>query len=59
MRNADRARLSPIQYLSRTLSRERTEGAAGVTVDDLAARQTFADLDDPEVMGRAWRRRPG
>lgn len=53
---AQRAGLSRTEYLRRTLSRERTEDAAGVTVDDLARfAQTFADLDDPEVMGQAWR----
>ncbi len=53
---AQRAGLSRTEYLRRTLSRERTDDAAGVTVDDLARfAQTFADLDDPEVMGQAWR----
>jgi hypothetical protein len=34
----------------------RTDESAGVTVDDLASfAQTFADLDDPEVMSQAWR----
>ena len=53
---AQRAGLSRTEYLRRTLSRERSEGASTVTVDDLSQfAQTFADLADPEVMGHAWR----
>jgi hypothetical protein len=38
------------------VSRERSEGSDGVTVEDLARfAQTFADLDNAEVMGQAWR----
>ena len=52
---AQRAGLSRTEYLRRTLSRERAEDSADVTVEDLARfAQTFADLDDPEVMGQAW-----
>ncbi len=53
---AQRAGLSRTEYLRRTLSRERADDAAGVTVADLTCfAATFADLDDPEVMGEAWR----
>lgn len=53
---AQRAGLSRTEYLRRALSRERHEEASDVTVDDLSAfAQTFADLDDPEVMRQAWR----
>jgi len=52
---AQRAGLSRTEYLRRALSRERSEEAGDVTVDDLAQfAQTFADLDDAEVMGHAW-----
>jgi hypothetical protein len=53
---AQRAGLSRTEYLRRALSRERSDESRDVTVDDLARfAQTFADLDDPEVMGQAWR----
>lgn len=53
---AQRAGLSRSEYLRRTLSRERSEDSDSVTVDDLSRfAQTFADLDDPGVMGQAWR----
>ena len=53
---AQRAGLSRTEYLRRALSRERNDETGDVTVDDLERfAQTFADLDDPEIMGRAWR----
>jgi hypothetical protein len=53
---AQRAGLSRTEYLRRTLSRERSDDSGSVTVDDLSRfAQTFAALDDPEVMGQAWR----
>ena len=53
---AQRAGLSRAEYLRRALSRERGEASSAVTVDDLADfARTFADLDDAEVMGQAWR----
>ena len=53
---AQRAGLSRTEYLRRTLSRERAADSADVTVEDLARfAQTFADLDDPDIMGQAWR----
>ena len=52
---ARRAGLSRTEYIRRSLSRERNDTTQDVRVEDLAAfAQTFADLDDPEVMGRAW-----
>ncbi len=57
---AQRAGLSRSEYLRRTLSRERSENSGSVTADDLSRfAQTFTDLDDPGVMGQAWRRLPG
>ncbi len=51
-----RAGLSRTEYLRRALSRERGGDSAEVTVDDLATfAHTFADLDDTNVMGQAWR----
>ena len=53
---AQRVGLSRTEYLRRTLARERSGLADEVSVDDLARfADTFADLDDPEVMSRAWR----
>lgn len=53
---AQRAGLSRSEYLRRTLSRERRDDSGSVTVDDLSRfAQSFADLDDPGVMGQAWR----
>ena len=53
---AQRAGLSRTEYLRRTLSRERSDEAGEVTVEDLERfAETFGDLDDAEVMGRAWR----
>ena len=52
---ARRAGVSRTEYIRRTLARERNDVADEVTVDDLSSfADTFADLDDPEVMGRAW-----
>jgi hypothetical protein len=52
---ARRAGLSRTEYIRRTLSRERGEDARAVDVKDLAVfAEIFADLDDPEVMRRAW-----
>ena len=53
---ARRAGLSRTEYLRRTLARERIDDSGEVTIEDLARfTQTFADLDDPDVMGQAWR----
>ena len=53
---AQRLGLSRSEYLRRTLARERDAQSSAVSVADLARfRDTFADLDDPDVMGSAWR----
>jgi hypothetical protein len=53
--NAHRAGLSRTEYLRRALARERSDRSADVTVADLERfAVTFADLDDNEVMSRAW-----
>ncbi len=53
---AQRLGLSRSEYLRRTLARERDAQSSAVSVSDLARfADTFADLDDPEVMGSAWR----
>lgn len=52
---AQRAGLSRSEYVRRTLSRERSETEATVSVVDLERlAERFADLDDAEVMRRAW-----
>ena len=53
---AARVGLSRSEFLRRTLDRERRSQTITVTVDDLAVfAESFRDLDDPEVMGGAWR----
>jgi hypothetical protein len=53
---AQRAGLSRTEYLRRALARERSDRDADVSVADLERfAATFSDLDDAEVMGRAWR----
>jgi plasmid stability protein len=53
---ARRVGLSRTEYLRRALVRERASEGDEVTVDALFAfTQTFADLDDPDVMASAWR----
>jgi ribbon-helix-helix CopG family protein len=53
---AKRVGLSRTEYLRRALARERSAVSGRVTVADLARfAERFADLDDPEVMGAAWR----
>jgi hypothetical protein len=52
---ATRVGLSRAEYLRRTLERERADDSRPVTVTDLARfGERFADLDDPDVMRRAW-----
>ena len=52
---ARRVGLSRTEYLRRTLERERVGGSEPVTVDHLKRVASLAaDLDDPEVMSRAW-----
>ena len=53
---AQRLGLSRADYLLRVLTRERAFQPVQVTVADLTSlAETFADLDDPDVMSRAWR----
>lgn len=53
---AQRVGLSRTEYLRRTLARERDAQSTEVSVADLAGfADTFADLDDPDIMSRAWR----
>lgn len=52
---ADRLGLSRAAYLRRALERERVPDQGPVTVAQLAATaELAADLDDPDVMSRAW-----
>jgi hypothetical protein len=53
---AQRLGLSRADYLQRVLARERAAQAVQVSIAHLASfAETLADLDDPEVMSRAWR----
>lgn len=53
--NAKRLGLSRNEYLRRQLIRESTRAAGKLTMDDLRSfAETCADLDDPEVMAKAW-----
>ncbi len=53
--NAKRLGLSRVEYLRRTLARERAVVGQHVGVDDLARfGDVFVDLADPDVMRRAW-----
>jgi Ribbon-helix-helix protein, copG family len=52
---AQRVGLSRTEYLRRALARERNAHSTEVSVADLAGfAHAFADLDDPNIMGRAW-----
>jgi hypothetical protein len=52
---ARRVGLSRSEYIRRTLSRERADANAEVTVADLVVfADTFADLADADVMRQAW-----
>lgn len=47
--------LSRTEYLKRQLFRVATHSSRAVTMDDLDwFANTFSDLDDPEIMARAW-----
>ena len=53
--NAKRLGLSRTEYLRRALERERHRTGNEVTVESLARfSETFADLDDADVMRAAW-----
>jgi hypothetical protein len=52
---AQRVGLSRTEYVRRALARERGESSGEVTVTDLKRfASTFADLDDADVIRRAW-----
>ncbi len=52
---AQRAGLSRTEYLRRALTRESQSDTGEVTVRSLQLlAERFGDLDDPDVMGRAW-----
>jgi hypothetical protein len=52
---ARRVGLSRTEYIRRTLAREGNDTTSDVRVEDLVEfADTFADLDNPEVMRRAW-----
>ena len=52
---AKRLGLSRTAYLRRTLERERSASDAPITLDGLARFAALAaDLDDPDVMSKAW-----
>jgi hypothetical protein len=54
-RKAQRAGLSRTEYLRRALSRDRSDDSAEVRAEDLSRfSDTFADLDDADVMRHAW-----
>jgi hypothetical protein len=53
---ASRLGLSRSEYVRRRLAQDAASADATVTAQDLARfAETFADLDDPAVMSRAWR----
>lgn len=53
--NAKRLGLSCNEYLRRQLIREATRTTEKLTMQELRRfAETIADLDDPEVMAKAW-----
>jgi hypothetical protein len=53
---AKRLGLSRTEYLRRQITRAATEATGPVTTDDLRRfAESFADLDNPDVMRQAWR----
>lgn len=51
----ERVGLSRMAYLQRVLERERAHDMGPVTAERLAQAASLArDIDDPEVMARAW-----
>jgi hypothetical protein len=52
---ASRLGLSRSEYVRRRLAQDAAAGAAVTTRDLARFAETFADLDDPAVMSRAWR----
>jgi len=53
---ASRLGLSRSEYVRRRLAQDAAAARSAVTTQDLARfADVFADLDDPDVMSRAWR----
>jgi plasmid stability protein len=53
---AERLGISRSEYVRRRLTQDAVTAGATVSSSDLARfAETFADLDDPDVMSRAWR----
>jgi plasmid stability protein len=53
---ASRLGLSRSEYVRRRLAQDAASAGTGVTTQDLIRfAEVFADLDDPDVMSRAWR----
>ncbi|HTW05572.1 MAG TPA: antitoxin [Streptosporangiaceae bacterium] len=53
---ASRLGLSRSEYVRRRLAQDAAAAGSAVTTQDLARfADVFADLDDPDVMSRAWR----
>ena len=54
--HASRLGLSRSEYVRRKLAQDAASAGRAVTTQDLARfADLFADLDDPDVMSRAWR----
>lgn len=54
--NAKRLGLSRTEYVRRQLAHATARSGGSVNPEHLNAfTETFSDLDDPEVMSRAWR----
>ncbi|HTX84232.1 MAG TPA: ribbon-helix-helix protein, CopG family [Streptosporangiaceae bacterium] len=52
---ASRLGLSRSEYVRRRLAQDAATGGVVVTAPDLARlAETFADLNDPDVMSQAW-----
>lgn len=52
---AERQGLSRSEYLRRQIAQDAGRPAQRVTVQDLRrSAEAFRDLDDPEIMARAW-----
>jgi plasmid stability protein len=53
---ASRLGLSRSEYVRRRLAQDAAAASPAVTTQDLARfADVFTDLDDPDVMSRAWR----
>lgn len=53
--NAERMGLSRSEYLRRQLAQVPSQQRQQVTMEDLRrSAEVFRDLDDPEIMAKAW-----